>query len=154
MATKKRLTYTHDEVQALLDKINALGPASHETAGTMSVADKIKLDGLGVYSGSTAYWNSQVGYIPSAGEIIVYTDYQTITEGGQTVNVPGIKVGSGNAYVQDLAFLNEGDSEALLSHINNNDIHITPAERAKWNRKLNVLDFAEVEDELLTFNRN
>lgn len=147
---KKRLTYTHDEVQALLDKINALGPATTTQEGLMTVADKIKLDGLGVYSGTTAYWNSQVGYIPAAGEIIVYTDYQTV----DGKDVPGIKVGSGNGYVQDLAFLNEGDSDALLSHINNNDIHITPAERDFWNRKLNVADASEVVEETLIFNRN
>jgi len=147
---KKRLTYNHDELQALLDKINALGPATTTQEGLMTVADKIKLDGLGVYSGTTAYWNSQVGYIPAAGEIIVYTDYQTV----DGKDVPGIKVGSGNGYVQDLAFLNEGDSDALLSHINNNDIHITPAERDFWNRKLNVADASEVVEETLIFNRN
>lgn len=153
MAAKK-LTYTHDEVQALLDKIHDLGPATTTKEGLMTVADKIKLDGLGVYSGTTAYWNSQLGYIPAAGEIIVYTDYQTVEEDGQTKYVPGIKVGSGNGYVQDLAFLNEGDSEALLNHITNTDIHITPQERARWNNKLNVTDASEVVEETLIFNRN
>lgn len=149
MAAKK-LTYTHDEVQALLDKINALGSATTTQDGLMTSADKIKLDGLGIYSGSTAFWNAQVGYIPAAGEIIVYTDYQTV----DGKNVPGIKVGSGNGYVQDLAFLNEGDSDALLAHINNSNIHITSSERAFWNGKLNVSDMSEVVNETLIFNRN
>lgn len=151
---RKRLTYTHDEVQELLDKINALGPATTTEAGTMTPEDKIKLEGMGIYSGTTAYWNAQIGYIPQEGEIIIYTDYKTVEQGGVQVNVPGIKIGSGNGYVQDLVFVDEANSELLMSHISNNQIHITPVERDFWNNKLNVTDMSEVVDETLIFNRN
>lgn len=117
--------------------------------GGSSLADLGK-----VKSGTTAYWNSATGYVPQAGEIVIYTDYKTMTKNGRIVNVPGIKIGSGNGYVQDLAFLGEADSEALMSHINNSTVHITNAERTAWNNKLNVSDAQEVVNEVLIFNRN
>ena len=107
-----------------------------------------------ILSGSTAYWNAQVGYIPDEGQIIVYTDYKTTEVDGQTVSVPGIKIGTGNGYVQDIVFLDQADSDALLDHINNGVIHVTAADRAKWDGKLNVTDMQEVVGETLIFNRN
>lgn len=48
-------------------------------------------------------------FIPLKGEIIVYDDYAIATyeENGETktINVPGIKVGTGNAYLGDLSFI-------------------------------------------------
>ena len=107
-----------------------------------------------VLSGPTEFWNAQVGFIPEEGQIIVYTDYKTTEVDGQTVNVPGIKIGTGNGYVQDIVFVDQADSDALLAHINNTDMHITSAERDKWNGKLNVTDMQEVVGETLIFNRN
>lgn len=104
--------------------------------------------------GTTAYWNSQTGYIPPAGSIIIYSDYKTITEGGETTVIPGIKIGSGNAYVQDLAFMDEAFTDELLTHIQNNNIHVTSQEKEFWNNKLNVTDFQEVTNETLIFHRN
>ena len=103
---------------------------------------------------TTAYWNSQRGYIPKAGEIVIYSDYQTLDDCGKTVTVPGIKIGSGNAYVQDLAFLVSSDAQTLIDHIANMSIHISDADRAFWNNKLNVDDAQEVVGEALIFNRN
>lgn len=107
-----------------------------------------------VLSGSTAYWNAQVGFIPEEGQIIVYTDYKTTEVDGHTVSVPGIKIGTGNGYVQDIVFLDQADSDTLLDHINNGVIHVTAADRAKWDGKLNVTDMQEVVGETLIFNRN
>ena len=121
-----RLRQTGAEVQAILDKV------------------------VGIYSGTTEYWNSQVGYIPGAGELIIYTDYKSV----DGKDVPGIKVGSGNGYVQDLAFVSEADSDALFEHINNTNIHVSAAEKERWNGKLNVTDNQEVVEETLIFNRN
>ncbi len=121
-----RLTQTGAEVQALLNKI------------------------VGIYRQTTAYWNAQTGYVPEAGDIIIYSDYKTV----DGVDVPGIKVGSGNGYVQDLAFLGEADSQALLAHIADSGMHTSAAEKLSWNNKLNVNDEAEVVEEALVFNRN
>lgn len=111
---------------------------------------------------TTANWNRAIGFIPLDGEIIIYTDYKTVTEvvGNTTVtkNVPGIKIGTGNAYVQDLPFMDDETREALMAHISNTDVHVTLNNKAFWNNKLNYDSTLEVNDELidetLVLNRN
>lgn len=131
---RERLTYNTPEVQAILD----------------SVASKAT-----IVQGTTDYWDNRTGYIPPAGTIVVYNDYKTKEVDGQTVYIPGIKIGGGNGYVQDLAFIDEGVADSLVSHINNTSVHIQPGERAFWNNKLNVDDNEEVDEstETLIFNR-
>jgi hypothetical protein len=103
---------------------------------------------------TTAGWNSRHGYIPLPGEIIVYDDYKKVTEGNKTYYIQGIKVGSGNAYVQDLAFVDEVSQIALDEHARNTELHTSLTEKLFWNRKLNVNDRAEVVGESLVLNRN
>ena len=104
--------------------------------------------------GTTEYWNSKPSYIPAAGEIIIYSDFETKTEQGQTINVPGIKIGSGNGYLADLTFLGDPERDALWAHLSNTDIHITSVERNFWNNKINIDDNEEVIGETLILNRN
>ena len=134
--------------------VSQLPVATHESKGVMSAEDKAKLDALGIYYGSTEYWNSQRGFVPKAGTIIIYSDYETTEKDGQLVDIPGIKIGSGNAYVQDLAFITGGGNQEIQDHINNQVIHVAQADRDYWNNKLNVDDDMEVVDETLLFNRN
>lgn len=116
---------------------------------------------------TTENWNNAVGFIPLAGEVIVYTDYETKTyqteEYGETVTktvqIPNIKIGTGNAYVQDLAFVDEKTRDILMTHIQDYDIHVTLQEKVFWNNKINVDDAAEqvsgeLADETLILNRN
>lgn len=132
MAKKKRLHQTFDEVQAILDMVE--GKADIKT-------------------GTSEYWDSQ-SYIPPAGEIIVYTDKSSKEVGDETVCIPGLKIGSGNAYVSDLAFVGDDVADFLLAHVNDNVRHITAEERASWNNKLNVDDNFEVDETTLVLNRN
>lgn len=116
---------------------------------------------------TTEHWNNARGFIPLPGEVIVYEDYETKTytteEYGETVTktvlIPNIKIGTGNAYVQDLAFVDEKTREILMQHIQNQDIHVTLQEKLFWNNKVNIDDayeqiHHELEDETLIFNRN
>ena len=116
---------------------------------------------------TTAHWNEARGFIPLPGEVIVYTDYETKTytteEYGETVTktvqIPNIKIGTGNAYVQDLAFVDEKTRDILMEHIRDHDIHVTLQEKLFWNNKINVDDTdeqvtGELEDETLILNRN
>ena len=129
-------------------------------SATVNSRIKIKHD-------TTENWNNARGFIPLSGELIVYDDYETKTyeveEYGETVtktvNIPNIKIGTGNAYVQDLAFVDEKTRDALMTHINDHDIHTTLAEKLFWNNKINVDDAeeqisGELEDETLVLNRN
>ena len=112
---------------------------------------------------TTANWDNSTGFIPLAGEIIIYDDYQTFTyeNNGETItiNIPGIKIGSGNAYVQDLAFVDEDTRRKLLEHISNQEMHVTLGEKTFWSNKVNIDDSEdiisdELVDETLIFNRN
>lgn len=111
---------------------------------------------------TTANWNNAVGFIPLDGEIIIYTDYKTITEvidnQNVTKNIPGIKIGDGNAYVQDLPFMDNDLRDALMAHIANTNVHVTLNDKSFWNNKLNYDDTLEVDNELvnetLVLNRN
>ena len=84
----------------------------------MAIATRIQMK-----RDTTANWNNARGFIPFAGEIIIYTDYSsyTVTEEGQTVTkyVPNIKIGTGNAYVQDLPFVDKD----LRDRLKNNTKH-------------------------------
>ena len=89
---------------------------------------------------TTANWEMvESSFIPLDGELIIYTDYrtETYTNNGvtKTRHIPAFKVGTGNAYLGDLAFT-----------------IVTPEEIAFWNNKLNVDE--NVTDEKLVFNRD
>lgn len=129
-------------------------------SATVNTRIKIKHD-------TTENWNNAVGFIPLPGEIIVYDDYEiktyTVEEYGEVITktalIPNIKIGTGNAYVQDLAFVDEKTKDILMEHINNQNIHVTLQEKLFWNNKVNIDDayaqiHQELEDETLIFNRN
>ena len=107
---------------------------------------------------TTLHWNQARGFIPLAGEVIIYTDYKTIQKeiDGEMKNVlvPGIKIGDGQTYVQDLPFIDAELRDKIMEHINNENIHVTLQEKLFWNNKLNVDDASEVVDTALVFNRN
>ena len=107
---------------------------------------------------TTVNWNNARGFIPLAGEVIIYNDYKTIQKeiDGElrNVNIPGIKIGDGQAYVQDLPFIDEELRDTIMEHINTQDIHVSLQEKLFWNNKINVNDNAELIDGSLVFNRN
>lgn len=116
---------------------------------------------------TTQHWNEAIGFVPLPGEVIVYEDYETKTytfeEYGEivtkTVQIPNIKIGTGNAFVQDLAFVDEKTRDILMEHIYNQDVHVTLAEKLFWNNKINVDDAeeqitGELDEETLVLNRN
>lgn len=95
---------------------------------------------------TTAHWNAALGFVPLDGELIIYTDYrtETVVEDGKQVvkDVPGMKIGDGKAYVQDLPF---------QSGVSEKDIEF-------WNNKVNIDDSNESAEtlvgETLVFTRN
>ena len=112
---------------------------------------------------TTANWNAARGFVPMAGEIIIYTDYNSyqkeVNGRIKTILIPGIKIGDGGAYVQDLPFVDEDLRDTLMDHINNMDLHVTLGEKIFWNNKINVDDayeavHDELIDEMLVLNRN
>lgn len=107
--------------------------------------------GSAVEHGTKEYWASRIGYVPEEGAIIVYDDYGKITVDDKEVLVPAIKIGTGNAFVQDLAFVGDVESKAILEHIENSSAHVSEEDRRKWDNKISVDDDHEVIGETLEF---
>ena len=104
---------------------------------------------------TTANWNAARSFIPMRGEIIIYTDHSSMDDGyGNMINVPGIKIGDGSAYLIDLPFVGADVRYQILTelreHSGNTEIHVTGIEKEFWNNKLNYT----INDGNLTFNRN
>lgn len=101
---------------------------------------------------TTAEWNERMMYIPKVGRIIVYSDRNVI----DGVAYPGVKIGDGLAYVVDLPFVGDDVASRIMAlieeHIQNEQIHVTEAERTFWNNKINY----EMDDsgETLIINRD
>lgn len=98
----------------------------------------------GILMDTTANWNKQPQLQSQVGYIYIYTDYKTV-DGN---NIPGIKIGDGNAYLIDLEFLDE----LYARHINDNVIHVTQSEKNFWNNKVNCF-IAPEQDNKLVFSR-
>ena len=81
-----------------------------------------------VYINTTEYWNSQSGLVGEKDVIYVYSDHSHDEFGN---DVPGVKIGDGQAYLVDIPFLDAN----CQSHIENTEIHITQAEREFWNSR-------------------
>ena len=95
-----------------------------------------------VQKDTTNNWNAKTGYVPDRNDIIIYSDHGQIDDGyGNMIDVPGIKIGDGNAYLIDLPFVGDDVRYQILtelrSHTGNSFIHVTPQEKEFWNNKLN-----------------
>ena len=119
------------------------------TVVNLPFIDAATLNGMKMEIGSTVEWQARLNYIPNKGDILIYTDKETLSD---NTTVPGIKIGDGLAYGIDLPFVGDDIAEDLLSHINNTTIHMTAAERTKWNNKITCED--TVSDETLILTRN
>lgn len=62
---------------------------------------------------TTNEWLNNLDYIPSKGELVVYSDYETIVEGGVTKDIPSIKIGDGKNPVRLLSFITQKTSSQL-----------------------------------------
>ena len=98
---------------------------------------------------TTENWEQKPTFIPGKGLFIIYIDHGTVIREGETVRVPGIKVGDGQTYLVDLPFVGDDWVAILEDHIQNAVIHITQEERHFWNDKLNC----KYQDETLILNR-
>ena len=84
---------------------------------------------------TTEGWNSQRDLRSKPKTIYVYSDHEQVEEDGVVKNVPGFKVGDGNAYLIDLAFSDAKEVE----HMANTDIHVTLQEKEFWNNKVRCI---------------
>ena len=91
------------------------------------VADAIKED---VYVGTTAEWRAQPGFQPDRGTLVIWLDKTTVvsadplTSSDVSVDIPGLKVGNGNAYNLYLPFVGDDRAEDLIKHIHST-VHLS-----------------------------
>lgn len=98
-------------------------------------------------------WNSQKQLVSQLGSVYVYTDKDKyITDTGEIIWIPGIKIGDGNAYLIDKPFITTAVEQKLIKHMEDVLTHIQPGEREKWNNKLNYIEPGN--SGLLEFTRN
>lgn len=97
---------------------------------------------------TTNSWNEKRDYVPKEGIIVIYSDKSTIQKDNQQYYQPSFKIGDGSTYLVDLPFFDD----YIASHINNSAIHVSEADRAFWNNKINCDE--TVSEETLIINRN
>lgn len=101
---------------------------------------------------TTAEWDHDFLLRTAKNTIYVYLDkYSYEDEEGNTIYVPGIKLGDGQGYLIDKPFILDAAQDWLMDHIRNTQVHIQPGEREFWNNKLNYI---EPSSDLLEFTRN
>ena len=111
------------------------------------------LNARGIYYNTSEYW-SKNNVIPKEGEIYIYADAKVVDDNGNTVTTPQMKIGTGNAWLSDLRFVNQDIADKLNQHIYDDERHIQPKEREFWNNKLNVDPDNPIAEETLLLNRN
>lgn len=97
---------------------------------------------------SSDEWAETPELVSDKGTIYVYMDKD---ESGNITDVK-FKIGDGVAFVVDVPFVSPSKNE-FDSHINNTDVHVTPAEKEAWNNKWRgYLSTAEGENLVFTTN--
>lgn len=119
-------------------------------SGALSIP--VSVDHTAIHYDTTEGWNDLGDFVTSEGHIYIYDDYETIDNGDGTVTyVPALKVGDGVSYLSDLPFTTNGSSRVLTEHINNETIHVTAADKAKWNQNVSISYDAEDENLILSW---
>ena len=124
-------TVTASDYEKLINKpsINSV-----ELVGALTAED---LGLSSVYYDTTAQWNAQPNLVASRGVVYIYSDYTYIEDGvGNRTPIAGIKVGDGESYLIDLPFVSDAMTYALVTHVSNTSVHMTPQEKAFWNNKV------------------
>lgn len=97
-------------------------------------------------------WNAQRDLIAERGVIYVYSNHSTITTGGESINIPAIKIGDGTSYLIDMPFLGAETSQRLLAHIADTTVHVTPAKQDFWDNKVAAYINSTVAEETLVLS--
>lgn len=118
-----------------------LKDAGHESL-SKEIFQKIKdLKFSRIYSDTTANWAIRGVTESLKDAIYIYTDYKE----KDGVLIPGIKIGTGNAYIIDLPFIDE----IYANHILDTVAHITQSEREFWNNKVTCYIDPDKEDKII-----
>ena len=111
-----------------------------------------------IYYNTTEGWNNQHDLIGKEGAIYIYSDHNTITnENDEIIDIPGIKIGDGLAYLIDAPFLDDTLSQNLIDMITMRTINLLESDnklvsiedRIRWNNKVSAMMSSELDSENL-----
>lgn len=110
--------------------------------------------GAKIYYDTKENWDLQVDLIAKKAAIYVYSDASYQSDGhGNNTPIPALKVGDGSSYLIDMPFVNADLTEQILSHVNNELIHVSEEDREKWNNKVTCY-INDQNSENLIFSKN
>ena len=89
-----------------------------------------------IHYGTTEFWNSQPDLVGKKSHIYVYSDYAETEINSESVAVPNIKIGDGNAYLIDNPFITASVDDILKMHIDDTSVHVNDGERDFWSGKV------------------
>ena len=98
----ENVAYTSDRVSSISSG------SSSNFSGQTSAIQTIVSNEAHIYYATTSQWGSSPLVATTRGALYIYSDYRTAIIDGNAVNVPGIKVGDGTTYVNDLPFIDAG----------------------------------------------
>lgn len=99
-----------------------------------------------VYYGTVEYFNNHPSLRSEEGAIYIYWDHQKDENDN---NIPGFKVGDGNAYVIDMPF----SDDLYIKHILDMTIHVTQEDKDSWNNKVTCF-INPLDSENIIFTKN
>ena len=154
--TTANLMHPETEADIVLIKPFEDITATNTQKALKQLNDKINVAQSSILFNTKAGWDAQPTLRTQANIIYIYTDAFKV----DGKDVAGIKIGDGNAYLIDKAFLTDYLANQIAelitqfqAHLADNVRHITGEERTKWNNKLNY-ELSEEEPETLILNRN
>lgn len=98
----ENVAYTSDRVSSISSG------SSSNFSGQTSAIQTIVSNEAHIYYATTSQWGSSPLVATTRGALYIYSDYRTAIIDGNIVTVPGIKVGDGTTYVNDLPFIDAG----------------------------------------------
>lgn len=93
-----------------------------------------------VFYASTAVWDKQRDFIPSNGDLYIYSDYSSHTnDSGETVYTPAIRIGDGVTALGELqpiiSYSAEDARREIVSYLSGINALVSDSDREKWNHK-------------------
>ena len=154
--TTANLMHPETEADIVLIKPFEDITATNTQKALKQLNDKINVAQSSILFNTKAGWDAQPTLRTQTNIIYIYTDAFKV----DGKDVAGIKIGDGNAYLIDKAFITDYLANQIAelitqfqAHLDDNVRHITADERTKWNNKLNY-ELSEQEPETLIINRN
>lgn len=98
----ENVAYTSDRVSSVSSG------SSSNFSGQTSAIQTIVNNEAHIYYATTSQWESSPYVATTRGALYIYSDYRTAIIDGDIVTIPGIKVGDGITYVNDLPFIDAG----------------------------------------------